>query len=103
MTQHFQLVHLQQQGERVQVVSDWLHRKMQYQERKQRHLVKQHRRRQQEQQPANPVSVRELLPEQQHVVGIHHYSGSWTGWDQSHRVRQQQQLRQEVSGACLWC
>lgn len=56
-----------------------------------------HQRRWQQQQHLQAVQVQELAPERVLVVGIHQYSASWTGWDQSHRVLQQQRMQEEVS------
>lgn len=110
--QHFSLVAAQAEHGSVQVpASKWLKNKTQHQQRKQRHQQHQWERKhqqqqhqqqqqpnQQQQQYSGSVHVHQLSAEERPVVGIHHYSASWTGWDQSHRLVKLQQLKAEVGG-----
>lgn len=97
--QHFKLVEQQQQGRSTQLATSALQKQVKFhagRERRQRLRWQKQLTRQALAQQQGRVSVRKLTPQQQLVVGIHQYSASWTGWDQSHKLLQQQRMRAEV-------
>lgn len=94
--QHFRLLEQQQQGKSTQLVSNQLQKQIKrFSGRERRHQRQWQRHSQALQQQS--VGLRKLTPQEHLVVGIHQYSASWTGWDQSHKLRQQQQMKEEVS------
>jgi hypothetical protein len=94
--QHFTLLDQQQQGQSTQLLSSHLQkqiRRFSGRERRQQRRWQRHSQTPRQQ----TVGLRTLTQQQHLVVGIHQYSASWTGWDQSHKLRQQQQMKEEVS------
>jgi hypothetical protein len=98
-TQHFKLIEQQEQGKATQLASSQLQKQMKFHQGRERR----HQRQWQQQllrhyakQQQGLLTLQKLTPQQHVVVGIHQYSASWTGWNQSHKLLQQQQLKQEV-------
>jgi hypothetical protein len=99
--QHFKLIEQQEQGNATQLASRQLQKQIKFHQGRERR----HQRQWQQQllrhvakQQQGSLTLQKLTPQQHVVVGIHQYSASWTGWDQSHKLQQQQKLKQEVRG-----